>query len=323
MNETIKNKEIYIVKDTIIFKQKDSLTIQSIDLRNLTTQVEIVNQNFEKLINSDTSYFGVKSDTLFTVFTTILIFIVGFLLNKWNHNRIEKNKLKELNNYFINEISDIKNILPKLIEVFTKFYTTTIDINNGIPTSPPKSLSNSWKRLKNLDTNLLFNSFDNKDEYKRYINVVHSLDNIYKIIDDYHSIVLIRSERIRLRIKNNDNEYMDLLADFTEFEEDNNPRYNNPDSHYHKVGSFISKYYDEIAGNSSLSNYYNEIIRPLQNYLIENQLYKNHPIGKLIIKKGKNLSVDYNELKTFIKQVKYQYELFTKEFSEMNYKLKN
>ena len=170
----------------------------------------------------------------------------------------------------------------------------------------------------------MFKSFDNKDKYKRYINVVHSLDNIYKIIDDYHhSVVLIRSERIRLRLEKNDSDYMDLLADFVKFEKENNPEFDNQNSHYHKIGSFISKYYSEIAGNQSLSKYYIEIIRPLQEYLIEQQLYKDHIIGKKITDKGKNISVDYNKLETFLKQVKTQYELFTDQFSEMCEKLKN
>lgn len=314
MQKPKQNNKTFIIKDTIIFNQKDSIIIKSSDLKELNTQFKEIKHDINNHLNKEKeTFFGASYDTVFTVVFTILIFTIGIIIDRWLKKNQEKKELKGIKTYFLNQIQDIKlNILPFLSDAYKKFYQEIISIDKGIPTSPPKLLTNSYKRLLNLETTQLFNSIEDKSDYNTYFGEIDFLDRFTNELNDYHSIVLKRSEIIRNKISILDADYMDLLALFTEFEKNNNQDFDKKNSHYHYIGSFVSLYHSEINGQRNLKKYYKEIIRPVQNYVVSTNLFRTHPIGSKISEKGKSISKHYNELRLLVVEVRLEYRKFKK-----------
>ncbi|HMT73285.1 MAG TPA: hypothetical protein PKA77_04415 [Chitinophagaceae bacterium] len=103
---------------------------------------------------------GISYDTIFTVLTTILIFILGYVIAKRIESRKERKRLLELEKYFLKNLE----MLEKPVELQIK------------------SLINTSKRLKNKREESLIvddiiglsgsflNDTDNKDLYKIFVN---------------------------------------------------------------------------------------------------------------------------------------------------------
>lgn len=75
--------------------------------------IQILNQyNIEILFSS------VSDDVIFTTITTISIFIIGYLLNRFNNYRKEVKRLNELEEYFYSLSEQIKNPINDQIKIF-------------------------------------------------------------------------------------------------------------------------------------------------------------------------------------------------------------
>src|ERR1035437_913963 len=60
------------------------------------------------------SLFGLSIDpVVFTVLTPIFILFLGYLLNKGNEKKKEKNKLHDIRLYFYSQVESILNAVPK------------------------------------------------------------------------------------------------------------------------------------------------------------------------------------------------------------------
>jgi hypothetical protein len=82
--------------------------------------IKIVYQNGE-FIAKESSIFGVSMDTVFTVFTTIAIFILGVIIERRIELRKENKRLKELEEYFIKLVELSEKAVIKQADGFKDF----------------------------------------------------------------------------------------------------------------------------------------------------------------------------------------------------------
>lgn len=75
-----------------------------------TDSLKILVVNSKNII----SFFGLPIDPIvFTVLTPIIILFVGYLLNKENEKKKEKNKLHDIRLYFYSQVESLLNVIPK------------------------------------------------------------------------------------------------------------------------------------------------------------------------------------------------------------------
>lgn len=67
---------------------------------------------------------GVKPDVVFSIFTSISIFIAGFLLNRFNDWRIRKHKLYTVREFILTYLSGLIPAIEKQIEFLNTFSTS-------------------------------------------------------------------------------------------------------------------------------------------------------------------------------------------------------
>lgn len=308
MNRQLIKKE----NDTIHVFQTDTLIIRSKQLNEINHSLtefknEIVDIGKEK----EPTFWGAKYDTIFTVTITLFIFIVGIIFDRWNKRRQENIELKELKIYFFNQVNELLNLIgPSLFRSYSKFYQETISINNGIPTSPPKLLTNNFKRILKMESDKLFRSFASgeKKKFNQYFSEIDFLSNLITEVNEYHSVVLHRSESIRNPLAEIDYNYIKLLNDYVEYDIENGKT-----QHTEFIKNKIHHYYHKIAKGRHLVECYKEIVRPIQKYIVEYNLMNTHPIGNEIGHLGKLYSSKYNNLRILIIEVRLQYRTFAHE----------
>jgi len=295
--------------DTIYIVKKDTVIVQSKHLEEINGSVIELKEEISTIgKNTEPTFWGAKYDTVFTVAITLFIFIIGILIDRWIKRNQEKKELKELKDYFLNQVDELLNFIgPPFLKGYNKFYQQTININNGIPTTPPKLLTNSFDRILKMESEKLFSSFasDEKVKFNQYFGEIDFLSNLLTDINDYHRIVLQRSESIRNPLSEIDYTYIKLLADFCEFD-----RNNGRTQHTEFIENKIQHYYDKIAKGRHLMECYKEVVRPIQDYIIANNLMRTHPIGNKIGELGKLYSTKYNHLRMLIMEVRCQYRTF-------------
>ena len=74
-----------------------------------------------EFISRNSTILGISMDTIFTVFTTLIIFFLGFFLNRINENRKNAHALKELKEYYLQLIELLKNPVNNQISSLVKF----------------------------------------------------------------------------------------------------------------------------------------------------------------------------------------------------------
>ena len=90
--------------DTIFFNKKDSISIQTNELKELNTSIGSIHYDLHNHLNKkEETFFGASYDTAFTVIFTILIFLTGILIDRWIKKRNEKEELKKIKSYFVNQ----------------------------------------------------------------------------------------------------------------------------------------------------------------------------------------------------------------------------
>ena len=145
---------------TLYFKDTDSIDS---NIKKLNNNISEIHTDIHSLVNQKIdTFFGVTYDTVFTVLFTILIFLIGVIIDRWNRRNIEKKELNKLKNYFNSQFEELKtSIIPGLIKAYRKSYQEIITLDNGLQTTPPKILTKTYDRLANLESPLLFKTFNN------------------------------------------------------------------------------------------------------------------------------------------------------------------
>lgn len=294
-------------------KIKDTIVIESIDLKNLHIDVH------NKTIEENKKFLGATYDTVFTVSVTIGIFILGIVADRLLKRCQEKKEQAEYREYFMNQLRIIiQKIGPNLIAGYKQIYQTEISIDNGIPTTPPKILSNTFDRILNMESSKLFKSFSKKEKNKlnKLLSEIDFLSNLLLEINQYHNIVLQRSETVRNIISQLDYSHHRKLIDFIEFEREHNPNYR-LNSTYILIDQKLRYYNQEIAGKRNLKAYYKNVIRPIQIEVVQNtNLFRTHPVGSEIAEIGKQFATKYSELKLLIVEVKLEYRKLTSSINQ-------
>ncbi len=81
-------------------------------------KIVVLNGEFSQ---GKSSFLGVSPDTVFTVVTTVLIFVLGYVINNWVELRKEKNRLTELEDYFTKLIELLERPIRKQIDALVDF----------------------------------------------------------------------------------------------------------------------------------------------------------------------------------------------------------
>ena len=89
-------------------------------IQTMDSILKIVYQNGE-FISSESSIFGISLDTIFTVITTISIFIVGYIVNRKIEEKKETKRLKELEEYFETLIHLMESPVRKQVKALIRF----------------------------------------------------------------------------------------------------------------------------------------------------------------------------------------------------------
>ncbi len=290
---------------SLIVKELDSVKMQNQRDFNKLGQTILVSSKKEQFLKS------VSNDALFTTITTILVFSLGVLINifiKWLDRLKKRKETRAFIKHHLDKIIDsYSTILQKAYSDFSK--NTTID--SGILLTPPKILSNDFQRILHLDSKELFNSIKEKKELSSVVSQVDFLNNLLPEVQTYHEKALKRSDSFREKLNIDLNIYMDSLADFVEYEKNNTLEYESTEP-YKIINDSILKFYKEISGKRELQKFYDEILRPNQEYLVKSDLFRTHAIGKIISQQGKDLSHLFNDLKGLTDEFKEQYSEFSK-----------
>lgn len=287
---------------------KDTIVIKSQDLRDLHIDIH------KKTHEEDKRFLGATYDTVFTVSVTIAIFVFGIIADRLLKHFQEKKEQREYRSYFMSQLRIItQKIGPNLISGYKQTYQTEIGIDNGIPTTPPKILTNTFDRILNMESSKLFKSFtkNEKNKLNKLLSEIDFLSNLLLEINQYHNVVLQRSETTRNIISQLDYSHHRKLIDFIEFERVNNPNYA-LDPTYILITQKLDYYNEQIAGKRNLKAYYKNIVRPVQLQLVQNtNLFRAHPVGSEIAEIGKQFATKYSELKLLVTEVKLEYRKLT------------
>ncbi len=278
-----------------------------------TSQQEVISKLTET-INQNTmndKLFGLFSyDTVFTVVITLSIFILGILFDRFNKNCEKRKDRKELRLFFKTFLDRIiDSTCDKLSKSYKDFYQS-IDIDSGIPITPPKILTGDFDRVNRINDNKLFHAIKEKEPLSKLLSNIDFIERLIPEIDRYHAHCLKESETLRSPLQEMINDYMDLLAEYVEHVKLTNPNYPNCTEFRNQVNDAIIRYHRDISGTRQLKKFYREILRPIQEKVIETNIYRVDQIGIQIADLGKRISYQYNYLKRLIIEFKLDYRKF-------------
>ena len=292
----------------------DSLQGSKIDsvwfhLEEQKNEIENLSKTIEKVASE--KLWGIFSyDTVFTVSVTLLIFTLGIIIDRILKSIDQKQKDKELKRYFKTYIDKIiDRTCPKLIEIYKDFYQN-IDINSGIPTSPPKILTGDFERIKNIDDTQLFKAIHEKESLSRLLSHLDFVEKLISEVDDYHQHTREEGDKIRMDLEHKINEYFNLLANYQDHIRENQPNYEYRDEFHKLVYNLIMKYYTEIANTRQVKKLFREIIRPIQKFAVTSNIFRKDPIAYQITEAGKEISMKYTKLKRVTIDFRLQYREF-------------
>jgi hypothetical protein len=319
----IKNKSFHFKSDTIqinadysqITTQLDNLIKENrLQVNELKESIQLLGKN-ERLIDY------VSNDALFTTITTIIVFTLGVLINQLI-NRIKRERHKStIRRYVKHHLDNITTKFTSTIQTaYTKFATET-SIDNGLTLTPPKILSNNFKRVLNINDKELHDSVRNKKAISNVRSQIEFMDNLFIEVQEYHSHALKKSNEFREKLHDDLNSYFDSLAEFLDYEEGMNSDFMEGES-CQFINEKILLYYNEMAGKRTLERFFKEILRPIQEYLIKTELYRTHLIGKQIASQGKNITHLYSNLALLTEEIKAQYKEFASYVENSNTALK-
>ncbi len=153
-------------------------------LKRQDESLHTINETIARSIHSDNKFLNMFSyDTVFTVFVTIFIFIIGIIIDRLLKYCDKKNREKELIAYFkiyLTRIAEKTSL--KLIELYRKYYRTT-NIDSGIPLTAPKILTGDFQRIRNITDKELHRSiYKNLPKSKEKVEVLPKILNCIDFI---------------------------------------------------------------------------------------------------------------------------------------------
>lgn len=269
----------------------------------------------EKIISnaSDDKMWGlITYDTIFTVFITLFVFTTGILIDrliKYYEKKKEKKELRYYFKHFLDIITD--KTCPQLIEMYAKVYYTN-GINEGIPTTPPKILTDNFTRIRKIHDKELFNAFKDKDSFSKILSNIDFLELIIGEIDSFNKQIRSESDEIKKPLQEDINKYFDILGKYVEHIRVNNPQYDGVTDFHNLVNNSILIYHKQPEMKVKLTEVYKKIIRPIQEQVVQTNIFRSDPLGYEIAELGKSISLRYSYLKRMTIEFRLAYRQFSR-----------
>jgi hypothetical protein len=261
-------------------------------------------------------------DTVFTVVVTLTIFILGVIADralKYSDQQRERRGLRLFIKTNLDKI--IGKSSTNISKVYKDFYQSTT-IDTGLPPFPPKVLTGDFERLNKISVNKIFESIDQKDSLSVILSHLDFIEKLPSEVHKYHLHCHSESESIRKPLQVSVNEYINLLAIFVEHIKKDNPEYEYRQQFFELINNSISKYYNEISNTRQLKRFYKTILRPIQDMGVVTNIFRKDKDAFEIIKKGKEISHQYNAARHLTIECRLEYRKFHQMMEESILKLK-
>lgn len=303
-----------MIQDTTSVLQSDRISYDS--LMEMNSSQQSVISDLGKTIHQITleeKLFGLFTyDTVFIVTVTLSIFILGIALDRYIKRYERNEERKGLRIYFKTYLDKIiDSTCDKLSQLYKEFYQT-IDIDSGIPTTPPKILTGDFDRLKRIEDDQLFHAIKEKSSLSKLLSNIDFAEKLIPEIDRYHAHCRKESEQLRNPLQELINKYIDLLSDYVEHVRLTNPNYPHCTEFRNLVNDSILRYHQELSRTRQLKKFYREILRPIQEKVVETNIFRVDQKAFQIADLGKRISYQYNYLKRLVIEFKLDYRKFYK-----------
>lgn len=277
----------------------------------------------QQVVSTDKYLFGIISyNTLFTVITTIFVFFLGVIFQKWFERYKRRITLKAVKENFLYLV----NILPKSyiiphIEQLRNFYIAS-NIDTGITLIPPITINGDLKRLSEFSSNELFTAFRTltKNDFGNDLhNILGQIDYLVEqtnIIDKYHNAILKRNDELRNEIQNLIEDYLDLIADSIRDIKKIDEQYQQ-NSFWVYINKMLLDYYDDPNRNNTISYLYKNLLRPMQVELVNKGYDREIKEAEQITLLGKKITTRRFYLRHQTISIKLQYRQFYNETSKL------
>ncbi len=277
----------------------------------------------QQVVNTDKYLLGVISyNTVFTVFTTIVVFFLGIIFQKRLERYKRKVNLKSIKENFLFLIKVLpKSYITPHIKQLRDFYLTS-NIDTGVNITPPITISGDLKRISEISSNDLFTAFRTltKNDFEKDLhNILSQIDYLIEqtnIIDKYHNAILSRNDELRNEIQNLVEEYLDLIAnsirDIKKVEEnyEQNP-------FWVFINKMLIDYYNDKNRNNTISYLYKHLLRPVQVELVNKGFDRQLKEAEQITQLGKKITTRRFYLRHQTVSIRLQYRQFYVETSKL------
>lgn len=313
-----------MTSDTLIINSHNKIQIDSIGeyLKNQSESIKKIAEVIDKISTQDKFLDLVSYDTVFTVTVTLSIFVLGILINrllKYIDKKKKERKLRKYFKFYIDRITD--KMCSKLSEMYRKFYQD-INIDSGIPFTPPKILTGDFERMHNIEDKTLFSAIAEKESFSKLQSNIDFVEKLISEIDKSHEHSRKESELLRTPLQEMINDYFDLLSHFVEHIRINQPQYPHCNEFRDLVNNSIIKYHKEFAKTRQLKRLHREIIRPIQEEVVTTNIFRVDLMGFEIADLGKKISNKYSYLKRLTIDFKLGYRKFHKDIDNAQTELK-
>ncbi|MES2397871.1 MAG: hypothetical protein V4549_17800 [Bacteroidota bacterium] len=174
-----------------------------------------------------------------------------------------------------------------------------------------KSIQFHLNRIKNIQDTDWFHSFKDKESLSKVVSNLDFLELMINEIDNFHKRIRNESDDFKKPLQETVNKYFDTLSKYVEHIRINNPQYENREAFRKLVNDSILMYHTQPGIKKSFSQVYKKIIRPIQEQVVDTNIFRLDPVGYEIAELGKNISVQYN----YIKRLQIDFRLAYRKYS--------
>jgi len=257
----------------------------------------------------------ISNDTLFTIIITILIFFLGefvkFLFKK--HDQVKKNRETRK---FIKYYLDIVVPYIESIVIGYRKVSEETSINSGIHVFSPIVYKSDWRKILSIDGREIYVSFKDKIEINKIIRQLDYIDEIVMVCEKYHGKMLQNTDIIRGKLQSKYNTFLDSVTSYLDQIRREYPNDHKKDETYIFLNRLIILHHQELKNdNRDISKFYIEILRPIIEYVVDTDLFRNNPYAEIIATEAKMFSNLYFELGIVTEDIKSQYAEYSKNIS--------
>jgi hypothetical protein len=250
-------------------------------------------------------------DTVFTVSVTLFVFSSGILIDRLIKHLETKKRHRELRHYFMHFLDRLTySTCLKLNKIYKKVYQAH-EINEGISTAPPKIYTSDFARIRNIQDKELFHAFKDKKSLSTILSNLDYLELMINEVDNYHKLIKNDSDNLRKPLHKKINKYFDTLARYGEHIRINNPQYPHQEDFENLVNDSIFRYHQQQGLKQQLAKVYKTIIHPIQEMLVQSNIFRVDPIGFEIAELGKDISIQYESLRLLTVKFRLDYREFS------------